>query len=112
MLNISITCSHSLQIEIAEINIMPRKVVLITGCSTGMGLATAVLLARDKEQRFKVFATMRNLAKSAQLEVAAGDSLNNTLFVEKLDVTKEDSITDFIEKIDREEGGIDILGKY
>ena len=90
---------------------MAPKIVVISGCSSGMGLATAVLLARDKERRFKVFATMRNLAKSAQLEIAAGASLNNTLFVRKLDVTKEDSIEDFIDKIDREESGVDILSK-
>ena len=51
---------------------MAPKVVLITGCSTGIGLEIAVLLASDKEQDFKVFATMRNLAKKDELEKAAG----------------------------------------
>lgn len=42
---------------------MAAKVVLITGSSSSIGLATAVLLAYDTEKRFKVYATMRNLGK-------------------------------------------------
>ena len=90
---------------------MAPKVVLITGCSTGIGLDTAVLLANDKEQRFKVFATMRNLAKKDQLAKAAGATLDKTLFIRELDVTKEDAIVKFIDKITKEDGGVDILSK-
>ncbi len=90
---------------------MAAKVVIITGCSSGIGLETAVLLAKDKENRFKVFATMRNLAKKGQLEAAAGSTLDKTLFIHQLDVTKEDSIQEFMDKIKKEEGGVDILSK-
>ena len=90
---------------------MAPKVVVITGCSSGIGLATAVLLASDKQQRFKVFATMRNLAKKGDLEKAAGTTLNKTLFIGELDVTKEDTIVKFIDTMNQKEGGIDILGK-
>ena len=90
---------------------MAPKVVLITGCSTGIGLDTAVFLASDKQQRFKVFATMRNLAKKEQLEKAAGAALDKTLFIRELDVTKEDAIINFTDKITREDGGVDILSK-
>ena len=90
---------------------MAPKVVLITGCSTGIGLDTAVLLASDKEQRFKVFATMRNLAKKEQLEKAAGAALDKTLFIRELDVTKEDTIVNFTDKLTREDGGVDILSE-
>ncbi len=90
---------------------MAPKVVVITGCSSGMGLATAVQLAQDKENRFKVFATMRNLAKKTQLETAAGSSLDKSLFIRQLDVTKEDSIQGFMNQINKEEGGVDILSK-
>ncbi|XP_072032979.1 retinol dehydrogenase 8-like [Amphiura filiformis] len=88
---------------------MAPKVVVITGCSTGMGLETAALLAKDSGNRFKVFATMRNLAKKAQLEIAAGSTLNKKLFIRELDVTKEDMIVEFIDRINREEGRVDIL---
>ncbi len=90
---------------------MAPKVTLITGCSSGIGLDTAILLASDKEKRFKVFATMRNLAKKDDLEKAAGATLNNTLFIRELDVTKEDSVNAIIEKLNNEEGGVDILSK-
>ena len=90
---------------------MAPKVVLITGCSTGIGLETAVLLANDKEKRFKVFATMRNLAKKGNLETAAGATLNKTLFVRELDVTKVESTKALMEQLNKEEGGVDILGE-
>ena len=90
---------------------MAPKIVVITGCSSGIGLETAVLLEKDDNKLFKVFATMRNLAKKEKLCTAAGSVLDNTLFIRELDVTKEDSIVDFMEQMNRDEGGIDILSK-
>ena len=54
---------------------MSLQIVLISGCSSGIGLATAVLLAKDAEKRFKVYATMRNLAKKGQLEEEGKEQL-------------------------------------
>ncbi|KAG2461100.1 RDH8 dehydrogenase, partial [Polypterus senegalus] len=86
---------------------MAQKVVLITGCSSGIGLTTAVTLARDPQNRFKVIATMRNLNKRDKLEEAAGDTLNQTLEIKQLDVCDEKSIQECINSIpDRH---IDIL---
>ena len=50
------------------------RIVLITGCSSGIGLSTAVLLAKDPEKRFKVYATMRNLDKKSTLETAGEEA--------------------------------------
>ena len=35
-----------------------ETVILVTGCSSGIGLKTAVKLAKDGDKRFKVYATL------------------------------------------------------
>ena len=88
-----------------------QKVVLITGCSTGIGLSTAVMLAKDAEKRFKVYATMRNLGKKEALETEGKDVLGSTLIIEKLDVCSEDQITKVVAHVLAKEGKLDVLGK-
>ncbi|KAM9393631.1 retinol dehydrogenase 8 [Pholidichthys leucotaenia] len=73
--------------------------VLVTGCSSGIGLAVATRLAKDKLRRFKVVATMRDLAKRGPLEQAAGGSLNNTLEIKKLDACCEASIKECLNSL-------------
>ncbi|XP_051014608.1 17-beta-hydroxysteroid dehydrogenase type 1 [Acomys russatus] len=48
-----------------------RTVVLITGCSSGIGLHLAVRLASDPSQSFKVYATVRDLKAQGPLLEAA-----------------------------------------
>ncbi|NXP10915.1 RDH8 dehydrogenase, partial [Thinocorus orbignyianus] len=87
---------------------MARRNVLITGCSSGIGLALAVKMAKDEQKRFKVYATMRNLAKKEPLEEAAGRRLGKTLEIKQLDVCDEQSIKTCVNSIpDRR---IDVLG--
>nr|XP_048306620.1 17-beta-hydroxysteroid dehydrogenase type 1 [Myodes glareolus] len=50
---------------------MDRTVVLITGCSSGIGLHLAVRLASDPSQSFKVYATLRDLKTQGPLLEAA-----------------------------------------
>uniref|UniRef100_A0A672S0T1 Zgc:109982 n=1 Tax=Sinocyclocheilus grahami TaxID=75366 RepID=A0A672S0T1_SINGR len=71
---------------------MNQKVVLITGCSSGIGLALAVRLAKNEKKRFMVYATMRNLAKREALVEAAGRTLGRTLEINQLDMCDENSI--------------------
>ena len=95
---------------VEELDGSPR-VVLITGCSTGIGLSTAAILAADADKRFKVYATMRNLEKKTALEEAAGKYLEETLFIKALDVCSEDSVNSLVTEIESEEGRIDVLGE-
>jgi len=86
------------------------KVVLITGCSSGVGKSLAVLLAKSVSPfTYKVYATMRNLSKQQPLIDAAGDSYNRTLFVKQLDVCDETSVHDAVNAIVSTEGRIDVL---
>ena len=63
---------------------------LITGTSTGIGQATAVVLA---SRGWRVFATMRNLEKAGSLEQALKDTRGqNSVEIEQLDVTSGASI--------------------
>ncbi len=84
---------------------LSKKVVLITGCSSGFGLITAVEMARAG---FHVFASMRNLNKRADLEAAAFDAKVSFDIIE-LDVTKSDSIASAIAEVERKAGPVDIL---
>ncbi|KAK2916686.1 hypothetical protein QQF64_025267 [Cirrhinus molitorella] len=84
-----------------------QKVVLITGCSSGIGLRIAVLLARDEQKRYHVIATMRDLRKKDRLVEAAGDTYGKTLTLLSLDVCSDDSVRQCIDSV--KDRHIDIL---
>ena len=75
-----------------------QKVVLITGCSSGIGLETALELA---DQDYKVYATMRDVSKSK-----FDDGNIETLY---LDVDSEQSIEKAVKTILSKENQIDVL---
>ena len=78
---------------------------LITGASTGIGLATSVYLAGHG---FRVHATMRDLSRSEQLQKII-ESDNLPIVVHQLDVTDLDSINQVVAKIEDNEGQVDVL---
>ena len=91
---------------------MGPRIVLISGCSSGIGLATAVLFAKDAEKRFKVYATMRNLAKKGQLEEEGKEYLGDTLIIKQMDVCSDESVSQTVQELVNMEGKIDVLCKY
>ncbi|KAG3280376.1 retinol dehydrogenase 8 (all-trans) [Ictidomys tridecemlineatus] len=83
------------------------RTVLISGCSSGIGLELAVHLAHDPKQRYQVVATMRDLRKKEMLEAAAGDALGKTLTVAQLDVCNDESVAQCLGGI--QGGEVDVL---
>uniref|UniRef100_A0A3Q3L9U5 Retinol dehydrogenase 8 n=1 Tax=Mastacembelus armatus TaxID=205130 RepID=A0A3Q3L9U5_9TELE len=76
-----------------------QKVVLITGCSSGIGLRMAVMLAHDEQKRYHVIATMRDLKRKDKLVEAAGDAYGKTLSLAVLDVCNDESVKQCINGI-------------
>jgi short-subunit dehydrogenase len=82
-----------------------HQVALITGCSSGIGYETALMLARNG---FHTFATMRNTKKSDSLEeIIKKERLD--LNIRELDVNDDTSIENTIKCIKREANRIDVL---
>ena len=75
------------------------KAVLITGCSSGIGYATAERLA---DVGWKVYATARNVEKITPLE-------GHGCMLLPLDVTDEDSMRRAVHEIEQREGAVGVL---
>ena len=91
---------------------MAQRVVIITGCSSGIGLDTAVFLAKNNERKYKVYACMRNTTKKEKLLEKAGDCFDKTLFILEMDVKSESSVNLAIKHVLDTDGKIDVLSKY
>ncbi|KEO53545.1 SDR family oxidoreductase [Thioclava indica] len=81
------------------------KVILITGTSTGLGVATAVQAAQAGHT---VYATMRNTQKRDTLDAAAKVA-GVTLNVLQLDVQDAASVNAAVDTVIAEQGRIDVL---
>ena len=84
-----------------------KKVAVVTGSSSGIGLETSLTLA---ENNFRTYATMRNLDKASNILEPAKKMNNLSIEVTKLDVTDDFSVQKAIQSIAEKEGGrIDLL---
>jgi len=82
-----------------------HQVALITGCSSGIGYETALMLARNG---YHTFATMRNTKKSDSLEeIIRKERLD--LNIRELDINDNTSIENTINCIKSEANRIDVL---
>ncbi len=77
----------------------PSKAVLITGCSSGIGHATALRLVRSG---WKVYATARRPESISDLREAGAETL-------ALDVTDEASMRGAVEHVEQAEGAVGVL---
>ncbi|MGD1056762.1 MAG: oxidoreductase [Solirubrobacteraceae bacterium] len=77
----------------------PSKAVLITGCSSGIGRASALRLARSG---WTVYASARRLESIAELQSAGCHTL-------ALDVADEDSMRAAVDTVEQAEGAIGVL---
>lgn len=81
------------------------SIALVTGTSTGIGLSTAVQLAKAG---FTVVATMRNLDKAERLRARAAEE-GVQLDIRALDVESDTSVRQCVEGVLRDHGRIDVL---
>jgi len=81
------------------------SVVLITGCSSGIGLEAALAFARRGDT---VYASMRNTGKAGQLQERASKE-GLTVDIVPLDVLDDRSVTDAVAKIENTHGGVDVV---
>ncbi len=80
-----------------------KKIVLITGTSSGFGMLTAIRLSKY----CVVYATMRNLAKADELKQHLCSDAE--VFIRELDVTKSETIEKVVHEIDEKYGKLDVL---
>lgn len=84
---------------------MSQKVVLVTGTSSGIGLGTALALAKRGAW---VFASMRDVSKASRLlDIAASDS--GRIDVIQLDVTDSVSVDLAVQHVVERAGRIDVV---
>lgn len=97
--------AYALLIMSSSPNNQQALVAVVTGSSSGIGLATSLALARNG---YLTCATMRNLAKRDSIQSIA-EKQHLPIRTVQLDVTDENSVKNAIQSILSESGRIDLL---
>jgi NAD(P)-dependent dehydrogenase (short-subunit alcohol dehydrogenase family) len=97
--------AYALLIMSSSPNNQQALVAVVTGSSSGIGLATSLALARNG---YLTYATMRNLAKRDSIQSIA-EKQHLPIITVQLDVTDENSVKNAIQSILSESGRIDLL---
>ncbi|MFL6445733.1 MAG: SDR family oxidoreductase [Candidatus Sulfotelmatobacter sp.] len=80
---------------------------MLTGASSGFGLLTSVELAKAG---FRVIASMRDLGKHERLmQATASAEVSGRIDVRALDVTHVEGMPEFVDKVIRDYGRVDVL---
>ena len=82
-----------------------QRIAIVTGSSSGIGLETALHLAKNG---FKTYASMRNLQKSDEIKQRS-QAENVSIEIIQLDVTNEESVKMAVNTIVEKEGRVDVL---
>jgi len=82
-----------------------KRTVLVTGCSSGIGLATCHVLSRNN---FMTYGTVRNLSKATKIQDLINRE-NLPLKILHLDVNDNQSIKLAVKRITSDTGRLDIL---
>jgi len=83
------------------------SVALVTGASSGIGMLTAISLAK---KGYLVVATMRQLERGTELlSLASREGVTERIKLKCLDVTKDETIVSVINEVVAENGGIHML---
>jgi NAD(P)-dependent dehydrogenase (short-subunit alcohol dehydrogenase family) len=81
-------------------------IVIVTGASSGIGLATSVRLAAAGHE---VYAAMRDLDRADALRDAATLADVDTIHLLPLDVTRDESVERAVKRVVDEQGWVDVL---
>ncbi len=86
---------------------MTDKIAIVTGSSSGIGLLTAIELAKNG---FKVVASMRDPERRTRLdEAVAAAEISGQLDIRRLDVTDFHAMPGFVQQVVGDYGRIDVL---
>ncbi len=82
-----------------------KPVILVTGCSSGIGLSLAKLLVEETQYRVVLTARFQSIKNIRDNNISESDRI----MIEPLDIQSSKQISSLVQKVEERWGGIDIL---